>query len=80
MAEKHKISVEEINLALNPIRTHIINDGGDIRVVEIIDDNEIIVKWLGSCATCDKKELAFKYSIKDYLKEKFPQITNITQI
>ena len=80
MYKKNKITVEEVNSILDDIRPHIHNDGGDIEVVDVNSENEVVVKWLGACATCDKRELTFKFGIKDYLMEKLPDIKNIIQV
>ena len=79
MLNKNKITIEEVDSALNTIRQHIQNDGGDIEVVNINENNEVIIKWLGACAVCDKRELT-KYGVESYLNEKLPEIKTIIQI
>jgi Fe-S cluster biogenesis protein NfuA len=80
MSDKTKVTVEEVNTYLDAIRPHIQNDGGDIEVVNVDENNEVIIKWVGACATCDKRELTFKYGVKSYLTEKMPEIKDIIQI
>ena len=79
MSNKVKITVDEVDDVLNVIRKHIKNDGGDIEVVDVNDHNEVIIKWLGACALCDKKELT-KYGVESYLMEKLPEIKDIIQL
>ncbi len=79
MSNKSKITIEEVDTVLNTIRKHIQNDGGDIEVVDVNDNNEVIIKWLGTCAACNKRELT-KYGVESYLIEKLPEIKDIIQI
>ncbi len=79
MSNKSKITIEEVDTVLNTIREHIQDDGGDIEVVDVNENNEVIIKWLGACAVCDKRELT-KYGVESYLIEKLPEIKDIIQI
>ncbi|HHH55193.1 MAG TPA: NifU family protein [Bacteroidetes bacterium] len=77
--ESH-LTKEQIDKALDVIRPHIMNDGGDIEVVDINPKNEVLLKWKGACAVCDKRELTFKYGIKNYLLEALPELKDVIEL
>jgi len=72
--------MDEINAALDEIRPHLIVDGGNIEVVELTDDMELKVKWLGNCEFCSMSAMTMKAGVEQAIKQKLPQITKVTAI
>ena len=61
--------VEEIVLkAIDELRPYLHNDGGDMELVEITDDNRVIVKLLGACQSCSVSSVTMKAGLEENLK------------
>ncbi len=72
--------LDQINAALDEIRPHLIVDGGNIEVVELTDDMELKVKWMGNCEFCSMSAMTMKAGVEQAIKQKLPQITKVTAI
>lgn len=72
--------MDQINAALDEIRPHLIVDGGNIEVVELTDDMELKVKWMGNCEFCSMSAMTMKAGVEQAIKQKLPQIKKVTAI
>ena len=72
--------MDQINAALDEIRPHLIVDGGNIEVVELTDDMELKVKWMGNCEFCSMSAMTMKAGVEQAIKQKLPQILKVTAI
>lgn len=72
--------MDQINAALDEIRPHLIVDGGNIEVVELTDDMELMVKWMGNCEFCSMSAMTMKAGVEQAIKQKLPQIKKVTAI
>lgn len=75
-----KSLLDQVNVALDEIRPHLIVDGGNIEVVEITDDMELKVKWMGNCEFCSMSAMTMKAGVEQAIKQKVPQILKVTAI
>lgn len=75
-----KALMDEINAALDEIRPHLIVDGGNIEVVELTDDMELKVKWMGNCEFCSMSAMTMKAGVEQAIKQKLPQIKKVSAI
>ena len=70
--------VEKIVLkAIDELRPYLHNDGGDMELVEITDDNRVIVKLLGACQTCSVSSVTMKAGLEENLKILVPEIVSV---
>ena len=44
--------MQEIDLALDELRPHLAADGGNVEIIDITDDQNLRIKWLGNCEGC----------------------------
>ncbi len=77
---KKKPSIEQLESALDAIRSHLEVDGGNVQVVDITDDNVVKVKWIGNCMTCDLSAMTLKAGIEHTIKNQFPQVRAVEAI
>ncbi len=75
-----KEQLDKVDRLLDKIRPHMLADNGNIKVVDIKDSSIVLVKWLGACAKCTRSELTLKYSVKEYIKENLPEISDVVAI
>lgn len=80
IATERQVLIEKIDEALNEIRPHLAVDGGNIEVVDVTDDMEVEVKWLGSCEFCSMSAMTMKAGVEQTLKQKFPKLKSIRAI
>ena len=70
--------VEEIVLkAIDELRPYLHNDGGDMELVEITDDNRVIVKLHGACQSCSVSSVTMKAGLEENLKILVPEIVSV---
>jgi Fe-S cluster biogenesis protein NfuA len=70
--------VEEIVLkAIDELRPYLHNDGGDMELVEITNDNRVIVKLLGACQSCSVSSVTMKAGLEENLKILVPEIVSV---
>ena len=75
-----KINIQQISDSINSLRPFLQDDGGDIEVVEVTDDNIVKIKWMGSCITCPANIMTLKSGIETTIKQAFPQIKSVIAI
>ncbi|MCS7188264.1 MAG: NifU family protein [Bacteroidia bacterium] len=68
-----QITLEDIAARLEPIRTHLTLDGGDIEVVRLSPDNRVLyIRLVGSCRTCDLSPTTVQLGVLEPLRRHFP--------
>jgi len=79
MSNQHAL-LDEINKALDEVRPHLAVDGGDIEIVEISEDGQLKIKWLGNCQSCSMSGMTLKAGIEQAVKSKVPSISSVVAI
>ena len=65
----------EVAEVIDSIRPMLQNDGGDIELVGIDEDNTVRVRLQGACKGCPGAQMTLKNGVERILKEKLPQVT-----
>lgn len=68
-----------IEEAIHQLRPFLEADGGDIKLVDIVD-NVAQVKLLGACETCNVSKMTLKAGVEEAVKKVAPQITGVVAI
>lgn len=71
---------ERVNKALDTIRPHLKVDGGDIEIIDINDDHQVMIKWLGNCEYCSMSLMTMKAGVEQAIKSRVPEITSIVAV
>jgi len=74
--KKIKSLRERVLIALEDIRPYILSDGGDIKLVKILN-NKVYIKLLGACETCPMREFTLTIGIDTSVKEQAPEIEEV---
>ncbi len=69
-----------VEQALDSIRPFLKMDGGDVELVEIDKDNNIKIKLLGNCRSCEMSHMTMKAGIEEAIKKVFPDIKSVEAI
>jgi conserved domain protein len=70
----------EVIKALDEIRPFLQNDGGDITLVDIIDDREVRVRLEGTCLNCTVNQMTLKSGVEMTIKKYVPQIERVINL
>ncbi|MBF03481.1 MAG: hypothetical protein CMP76_09315 [Flavobacterium sp.] len=72
--------IENIEKALNEIRPFLNSDGGDISLVDIVDDKHVKVRLEGACTSCSLSISTMKAGVETTIKKYVPQIETVENI
>jgi Fe-S cluster biogenesis protein NfuA len=75
-----KVSVEQITESIQSLRPFLQDDGGDIEIIEVTDEDVVKIRWKGSCITCPANVMTLKSGIETTIKQAFPQIKSVIAI
>jgi Fe-S cluster biogenesis protein NfuA len=65
--------------ALESIRPFLVNDGGDIELIEV-KDNKVFVKLIGNCNGCPMSFSTMKLGVENTVKQFVPEITEVINV
>jgi Fe-S cluster biogenesis protein NfuA len=71
---------ENVEKALDEIRPFLNSDGGNISLVEIIDDKHVKVRLEGACTSCSLSISTMKAGVETTIKKYVPQIETVENI
>jgi len=72
--------LERVNLALDKVRPFLQDDGGDVRVIEVTANNEVVVELLGACTNCPYNEQTLAIGIKQVICNEVPEVLTVTAL
>lgn len=78
--EERSQLIQEMDSSLESIRPHLAMDGGNVEVVDVSDDMEVKIKWLGNCEGCNMSTMTLRAGIEATLKAKFPTINKVVAV
>jgi len=73
------VSKAEVEKAIEEVRPYLQMDGGDVELVEIVDD-VVKVRLKGACAHCPMAQLTLKTSIEGYLRRRVPGVKAVEAV
>ncbi len=71
---------DKVEAALNEIRPMLQMDGGDVQLVEVRDNGQVLVQLRGACAGCPGATMTLKMGIERVLKERVPEVTEVVSV
>ena len=67
-----RLTKENVDEALEEIRPYVINDGGNIEVVGVSEEDGVVaVRLLGACASCASSQATMKGGVESVLRKTF---------
>ena len=76
---KEELSKKVINI-IDQIRPYLQQDGGDIKFIEITDDNVVNVELLGACGSCPYSTMTLKNGVETAVIKALPEIKSVEAI
>ena len=72
--------LDKIDCALDDVRPHLKVDGGNVELVDYTDDKIVLVKWLGTCQSCNMSVMTMKAGIEQAIRNKLPEIEGVKAV
>jgi Fe-S cluster biogenesis protein NfuA len=69
----------KVESALEEIRPYLISDGGNISLIEIVD-NVVKVKLEGTCGSCSINQMTLTNGVEATIKRNVPQIEKVIEV
>jgi Fe-S cluster biogenesis protein NfuA len=80
MSENEKTFEEKVKDVIESIRPMLQNDGGDIELVGIDEDNSVRVRLQGACRGCPGAQMTLKMGVERLLKERVPEVKEVVSV
>ncbi len=72
--------ITRIDAALDAVRPHLAVDGGNIEIVEVDDNMQLHIRWLGSCSNCSMSMMTMRAGVEQAVLNRVPEITGISAV
>lgn len=79
MATTEEIKLK-INAVLDQIRPYLIEDGGDLVLVEVTDEMVAKIELQGNCTSCSLNSMTFGNSIVDSILRAVPEVKSVQPV
>jgi len=66
-----------IEASLDSIRPYLEADGGNVRVMDVSDDQVVKLEFVGACGSCPMSTMTFKAGVEAAIKRAVPEIKSI---
>jgi len=70
----------KVENVINQIRPYLQQDGGDIKLVEITDENVVNVMLQGACGSCPYSMMTLKNGVETAVRKAIPEITAVEAV
>jgi Fe-S cluster biogenesis protein NfuA len=77
--EKEEL-LQRIEEALDTVRPHLNVDGGDVELVDVTDDMQVKIRWMGMCESCSMSTMTLRAGIAEAIKGKIPEIMGVVAV
>ena len=71
---------DRVQGVINLIRPAVQADGGDIELVDVVEDGVVQVRFHGACHGCPSSNLTLHHGIERNLREKVPEVTRVVAV
>jgi len=72
---------DRVEKALDLIRPALQNDGGNVELVDVDEENKIVkVRLTGACGSCPMSQMTLRMGVERVLKEQIPEIVEVQAV
>jgi Fe-S cluster biogenesis protein NfuA len=72
--------IAKVEQALDNVRPYLIADGGNVKVLEITEDNIVKLEFVGSCGSCPMSSMTFKAGLEEAILKNVPEILGVEAV
>ncbi len=80
MQEDNVRLIDQVETALDQIRPYLEADGGNVKVLEIDNENVVKLELLGACGSCPMSTMTLKAGVEEAIKKAVPEINGVEAI
>ncbi len=81
MATNNKPDIRKrIETALDTVRPYLAADGGNVKLLDLTDDNVVRLELLGSCGTCPMSTMTFKAGLEEAILKAVPEVKRVEAV
>ena len=71
------VNKEDVQAVLDLIRPSLQADGGDVKLVDVLEEGLVVVELQGACKGCPMSQLTLANGVERILKERVPGVTQV---
>ena len=72
---------EKVMQVLDSLRVSLQADGGDVELVDVIEDEGIVkVRLTGACGSCPMSQMTLQMGIERILKQQLPEVKRVVAV
>lgn len=71
---------QNVEKALDEIRPFLQTDGGDITLIDIVDDKHVKVRLEGACTSCSVNQMTLSAGVETTIKKYAPEIESVVNV
>ena len=72
--------VSKVEKALDTIRPYLEADGGDVKVLEIDANQNLVLELMGNCGSCPMSTMTMQAGVEEAIKREVPEIKSVHAI
>jgi Fe-S cluster biogenesis protein NfuA len=72
--------LRKVNTSIEQLRPFLLDDGGDMELIEITDDGVVKVQLLGACKDCSMNLMTLKAGLEEAVKKLAPEIKGVIAV
>ncbi len=72
--------IDRVEKALDTIRPYLEADGGNVKIVEITEDNILKLELTGTCSSCPMSTMTLKAGVEEAIKRDIPEIIKVVAV
>ncbi len=71
---------QQVEQVLESMRPYLHADGGDVELVEVNQELDVVLRLKGACSTCSMSDMTMTSGIEESLRRAIPNIGKITAL
>ncbi|MEM6736083.1 MAG: NifU family protein [Bacteroidota bacterium] len=69
--------IDKVDKALDTIRPYLEADGGNVKILEIDKEKNLILELMGNCGSCPMSMMTLKAGVEEAIKREVPEIKSV---
>ena len=69
--------IEKVEKALDTIRPYLEADGGDVKILEVDKEMNLVLELMGNCGSCPMSTMTLKAGVEEAIKREVPEIKSV---
>jgi Fe-S cluster biogenesis protein NfuA len=75
-----QVTIDDVKKVLEKVRPYLQQDGGDVEVINVSDDNIVEVKLLGACHGCPMSMMTLRAGIERIIMLELPDVKRVESV